>query len=223
MILSDSMIKDYCEKQNMIDPFNPQRINPASYDLTLYGKLIEMTPGGIMDASNTGNAAHRLTSQREITLHHGQSYLLQPGIFILASSVEYIRLPAELAAEVKLKSTTARKGIGHVYSGWVDPGFEGQITFELFSHIPVLLEPGKPIAQIIFQQMAQVPENPYQGRYQHQQGPTPARQIEFPGLDTMVKSPYVDTKGNPMPPITDTFSKLKPNSGPTTLDWSDDL
>lgn len=182
MILNDRLITQYCTEQHMIEPFDPQRVNPASYDLTLSTKIIEITPGGIMDASNTGNATRQLTSQRTITLQYGQTYLLQPGVFILASSSEYVKIPPELAAEVKLKSTTARRGIGHVYSGWIDPGFHGQITFELFSHVPVLLEPGKPIAQIIFSQMAEVPEKPYFGRYQHQVGPTTARQYDTQDL-----------------------------------------
>lgn len=189
MILNDLHIIEFCEQQNMIEPFNPMLVNPASYDLTLWGELIEITPGGIMDASNSGNASHRYTSERKIKLSYGQTYLLQPGVFILASSIETVRIPPTLAAEVKLKSTTARKGIGHVYSGWIDPGFEGQITFELFSHVPVLLEPGKPIAQIIFNEMIQVPMNAYQGRYQHQVGPTPARTFEdqYPIWDNYTK------------------------------------
>lgn len=175
MILNDEHIKHYATVRKMIEPFNPMLVNPASYDLTLHYELIEITPGGIMDPSNTGNAVHKLTSERKIKLSYGQSYLLQPGVFILASSVERVKIPPILAAEVKLKSTTARRGIGHVYSGWIDPGFEGQITFELFSHVPVLLEPGKPIAQIIFNEMIDAPQEPYQGKYQYQEGPTPAR------------------------------------------------
>lgn len=178
MILPDFMIKEYAQ-QGMIEPFEPKYINPASLDLTLYGEIIEITPGGVIDASNSGSASNRLTTQKHIKLQHGQKYLLQPGIFILASSIEVLNLPYNIAANVQLKSTTARSGIGHVYAGWIDPGFSGQITFELFSHVPVLLEPGKPVCQITFLQMAAIPEKPYQGKYQNQQGPTPARQLSF--------------------------------------------
>lgn len=206
MILPDFMIKEYAQ-QGMIEPFEPKYINPASLDLTLYGEIIEITPGGVIDASNSGSASNRLTTQKRIQLQYGQKYLLQPGIFILASSIEVLNLPHNLAANVQLKSTTARSGIGHVYAGWIDPGFSGQITFELFSHVPVLLEPGKPVCQITFLQMAAIPEKPYQGKYQNQQGPTPARQlsfealveepikkVEFPGLEKLFEKEYQQRK-----------------------------
>lgn len=188
-VLSDSQITEYCSN-GMIEPFNPAYVNPASLDLRLHPALIEITAGGVLDASNNGAAASKLTTERTIFLQHGQKYLLQPGVFILASSMEYIKLPSELAAEVKLKSTTARRGIGHVYSGWIDPGFEGNITFELFSHVPVILEAGQLIVQIVFMEMSQVPEKPYQGRYQGQQGPTAAK-IEQPTL------PFMDVNETP--------------------------
>lgn len=174
MVLSDQQIIDYCIGYNMIEPYNTELVNPASYDLTLSYDIIEIHAGGIVDASTP----HNLTTTRKITLQYGQKYLLQPGTFILASSLEYVKIPPELAAEVKLKSSTARAGIGHMFAGWIDPGFEGNITFELFSHVPVWLQPGKPVCQIAFLHMSKVPIKPYSGRYQNQVGPTPAREVK---------------------------------------------
>lgn len=105
---------------------------------------------------------------------------LMPGEFILASTLEHVKIPNDVAVDLKLKSSIGRLGLNHALSGWVDPGFEGDITLELqnISGNRIVLEPNIKIAQIVFMQLAEPTALPYNltGRYCGQVGPTPVRQ-----------------------------------------------
>lgn len=179
MILNDASITKLCE-EGMVSPYRADLVNPASLDLTLSPDIIEISAGGLVAAYDHPG---KKVFERKVHIQLGQEYLLQPGMFVLASSLEYVKLPKDVAAQVSLKSTTARRGIGHVFAGWIDPGFEGNITFELFSHIPTVLTPNKAICQIVFYRMESPPVKPYQGKYQYQLGPTPAKQYILVGGD----------------------------------------
>lgn len=81
------------------------------------------------------------------------AFVLHPGEFTLASTLEFIRLPQDIAARLEGRSSIARLGIAvHATAGFVDPGWEGQLTFELTNvgKLPVKLRPGLRIAQLCF-------------------------------------------------------------------------
>ena len=81
------------------------------------------------------------------------SYDLQPGEFILGSTEEYVTIPRDLVAQVDGKSSLGRLGIAiHITAGFVDPGFNGNVTLEIknVSDKPLLLRWNMPIAQIVF-------------------------------------------------------------------------
>ena len=86
------------------------------------------------------------------------------GQFILASTVETFNIPMMLSAQVSGKSSWGRMGIMvHVTAGFIDPGFSGKITLEIVNmgHAAVALPTGKPIAQITFDELSQLPANRY--------------------------------------------------------------
>lgn len=78
---------------------------------------------------------------------------LHPGEFALATTLEYIKLPANLAGRIEGRSTWGRVGLQiHSTAGFVDPGFEGTLTFELHNmgKLPLPLYPGVRISQMSF-------------------------------------------------------------------------
>lgn len=84
--------------------------------------------------------------------------------FKLSHTVETIRLPKHLCAQVNGKSSLGRLGLlVHATAGFIDPGFEGQITLELknLSSKPLLLAAGQPIAQLVFHRLTSPPQRPY--------------------------------------------------------------
>lgn len=156
MILPDFKLKKW-GLQGGLDPCILSHFNPASVDLTLGKSYID------------------LANEKEYTFSEIGKLLLKPGQAVLATTAEYIKLPPDLAASVYLKSSLARQGLDHALAGWVDPGFQGQLTLELHSHRPIELAPGQRIVQLVLYSMQAEPETAYRGRYQGQRGPTIAR------------------------------------------------
>lgn len=74
----------------------------------------------------------------------GQEFVLHPMTFVLAASLEWIRLPANLAAYVVGKSSWGRCGLIIATATGVHPGFYGCLTLELSNvgEIPVAVKPG---------------------------------------------------------------------------------
>jgi len=98
-----------------------------------------------------------------------EDIMLFKGDFKLASSLEEFNMPNNLLAYVKDKSTWARQGLA-VQNTFIEPGWKGYLTLELTNHsqLPITLRSGMPIAQIIFHQLIEPTEQPYDGKYQNQ-------------------------------------------------------
>jgi dCTP deaminase len=82
-----------------------------------------------------------------------KDYILEPGEFILGSTSEYVTVPCDLVAQVDGKSSIGRLGIDvHKTAGWIDPGFEGNITLEIKNNSDraFILRKGMCFCQIIF-------------------------------------------------------------------------
>jgi dCTP deaminase len=107
-------------------------------------------------------------------------YPLMPGQFILASTVERVKIPVDLAARADGKSSIGRRGVGiHVTAGLLDAGWEGTVTLEMTNHSGYVfwLKPGMKICQLTFEQLTSPAERPYGhpelgSHYQGQSGPT---------------------------------------------------
>ena len=88
---------------------------------------------------------------------------------MLACSLEFIRLPHDLAGKLQGRSSLGRLGLSiHSTAGYIDPGFSGNITFELVneSRVPIPLYSGLRIAQIVFYELKHPSQVPYGGKYQ---------------------------------------------------------
>ncbi len=172
-MLNDKQIKKYCES-GIIEPYKPVNVGPCSIDLTL-GKNIAYYQG------NTAIDPAKHSTYNLKNENMGKSgYVLQPGEFILAETVEKITLPRYLAAKVDGRSSMGRLGIAvHITAGFIDAGFSGTITLEIHNvnSRPVILRPGMIIAQMCFFEIEPC-ERDYSekgGRYQNERGATGSR------------------------------------------------
>lgn len=159
-----------------IDPFFPEQLQPASYDLLLSEMYRRPIDTQIPLDCREIRSGHTILLRA--TVEHG--ILLKPGEFILASTVERIRVPPEAAARVEGKSSLGRIGLAvHITAGFIDPGFQGNVTLEVVNQSPwsIRLWPKQRIAQIAFMPMYGVPEVTYEatGHYQDQAGPVESR------------------------------------------------
>jgi len=85
-----------------------------------------------------------------------EPFILHPNDFVLASTLEYIILPPHITGRLEGRSTWGRTGLQvHSTAGFIDPGFEGSLTYELHNmgKLPLPLYPGIRIGQICFHRM----------------------------------------------------------------------
>lgn len=179
MILSDaSLLQALRSGSLVVDPLFPDAIQPASIDLRLSPQLRRFRPHAYPIADRR-NLPDDLTE--EFTIR--QVYYLQPGEFLLASTVERIELPSDLVGRVEGKSSLGRLGVLiHVTAGYIDPGWRGTVTLEVHNVGPlaVTLRPGDKICQLSLLHMTSPAVRPYGSeglgsRYQNQNGPTGAK------------------------------------------------
>ncbi|WP_339229477.1 dCTP deaminase [Oceanobacillus sp. FSL K6-2867] len=172
MILSGQTIKKIVyDNQMSIKPFKELSIQPASVDLCL-GKEFLI----IDDMSTSYLSIDKPASYREIEVTEKDTITIPPQTFMLGTTLEQIGLPDYLTAFVEGRSSVGRLGIFIQNAGWIDPGFSGQITLELFNanRVPVQLQVGMRICQLVIAQVDQITEG-YSGKYLFQKGATPSR------------------------------------------------
>lgn len=170
MILSDqTLMKMLDEHTLVVTPIEIGQIQPASIDIRIGNtySIVEDSPSGII------NLDDEITYKR-IT---ADKYILLPGQFVLATTMEFVELPDNLTAFVEGRSSLGRMGLFIQNAGWVDPGFKGEITLELFNanRCAIELHAGRRIGQLVFAQLDDNALHPYRGKYQGQRGATGSR------------------------------------------------
>lgn len=92
----------------------------------------------------------------------------------LFETVEKFNLPSNLCAEVSIRSSWARQGF-LVPSTWVDPGFRGNLTIEVFNGGPTrIMQKEERIIHLIFHEVQGATS--YEGKYTNQSGITQAKE-----------------------------------------------
>ena len=165
----------------MVSPFNEDNLQPASYDVHLSPYLVDPfdRARSVVNVSEDGY------------------FVLPPHELWLGETSEWVNIPAGIAAKVEGRSSWGRLGLmTHITAGFVDPGFRGTITLELYNvgkhplRLPVTRQRRdsntmwiEPIAQVGFFRTPNACERPYdvRGHYSGQVGPTPSKLYKFVG------------------------------------------
>lgn len=154
------------ERTLIVEPLKIEQIQPASIDIRIGNTycIVEDSSSGIIDLDDE-------IAYKQIT---AEKYILLPGQFVLATTMEYFELPDNLTAFVEGRSSLGRMGLFIQNAGWVDPGFKGEITLELFNanRCAIELSAGRRVGQLVFAQLDGNALNPYRGKYQGQRGAT---------------------------------------------------
>jgi len=169
VILSDKTIKQLIETGELgVDPYEPRQVEPASIDLRLGDTFL--TP-----KASTGICS--MSEQPEYDEVTAGEFIVPTRGFVLATTLEAVRLPDNITAFVEGRSSVGRLGLFIQNAGWVDPGFEGAITLELYNAnaAPMRIEAGRRICQLVLAWADQPVERPYSGKYQGQRRTTGSR------------------------------------------------
>lgn len=174
MILGDSAIRKYLtgDGESLITgiPFEDILVNPASINLRIGNTFL--SPVRIISPIKLGD---KVEYQR-IEVADDRYFLLLPGEFALATTIECVNVPTDLAAFVQGRSSIGRVGLQVQNAGFVDPGFHGHITLELKNDSvnTIAIWPGYPVAQIVLFKSEGV-ETAYKGKYNGQVEATGSR------------------------------------------------
>lgn len=135
-------------------------LQPASADVHLdhYFKVMTRYPQAIDLSIEQANLF------RDVEVEPGDCFLLRPGQFALGSILQHVSLSDRIAAQLDGRSSVGRIGVPvHCTAGWLDPGFRGHVTLELYNQtqMPVTLWPGMGIGQLIVSMLTTPARAPY--------------------------------------------------------------
>lgn len=178
MVLSDRDIRaEIAAGRIVIDPFIPEAMQPSSVDLHL-DRRFRVFRNSRYPFIDVRADQPELTELVEIG--GDDPFILHPGEFVLGSTFERVGLPNDLVARLEGKSSLGRLGLLiHSTAGYVDPGWDGNLTLELsnVANLPITLYDGMKIGQISFQRLSSPAEVPYGdasigSKYRGQRDPT---------------------------------------------------
>lgn len=181
MVLSDRTIRRHLEAGDIvIEPLAEGAVQPASVDLRL-GYEFRVFRNSSVPYIDVKQEYPDLTEL--IRIDDETPFILHPGEFALAVTLERVRLPNFIVARLEGKSSLGRLGLlVHSTAGYVDPGWDGALTLELsnVANLPITLYARMKVSQISFLMLTEPAENPYGSaaagsKYQHQKGPVPSR------------------------------------------------
>ena len=164
-MLADNDIKMYNNKGYLIEqPLTDIQLQPNSVDLTLGGTWKRLRSNSDAWWHRKNGIKHVIDTKNPIesddgifnTMDDGSKfYMVKPGEFILMASNEILNIPNGIVSLVCGRSSVARLGITTEDAGFIDAGFRGTITFEIYNknEYPVVLYEGMRIAQVYFFQV----------------------------------------------------------------------
>jgi len=166
MVLSDRDIKKYLKSKQIIvkpAPNLAEQLGSNSLDLRLGNsfRIFDHSKIPFIDPV-VKNVSGEIT--REIVIGKKERFIIQPGDFVLGTTMEFIEIPDTLVGSLEGRSSIGRLGvIIHSTAASVECGFRGHITLELanMGKMPVALYPGMRICSISFSELSSPAEVPY--------------------------------------------------------------
>ena len=157
-VLTGKLIKELAETKKLIEPFNKDALQPASYDLAV-GRHVLLGP---LQSEITGRAAN-------LEKEPGKTVKIKSGQFAATLTQEYLRFPLNICARLGIKSKFTRQGLIAFGGLQADPGWSGHLSISLFNVGPedIELKLGERMFSIEFHKLEGETE-PYKGEYQDQ-------------------------------------------------------
>jgi dCTP deaminase len=184
MVLSDRDIKKFLSSKKIIitpAPDLDKQLGSNSIDLRLGNtfRIFEHSKFAFIDPFDKTST---MAVTREITVGDDERFIMQPGDFVLGTTIEYVEIPDDLVGNLEGRSSIGRLGvIIHSTAASVECGYKGKITLELanMGKMPVALYPGMRICSLSFSQLSSPADVPYykkkSAKYVKQKGPLESR------------------------------------------------
>lgn len=185
MVLSDKDIKKALKTGRIKIRPSPDlktQLGSCSLDLRLGDtfRLFNHSKVAYIDPLDPAKNGKNVT--KEVKVKKKESFIMQPGDFVLATTVENVQLADDILARLEGRSSLGRIGIiVHSTAAIFDPGWRGKVVMELgnLGRMPVALYPGMRICSLTFEEVSSKVETPYWkkkgAKYVDQKGPEPSK------------------------------------------------
>ena len=178
-VQSDKWITKMAKDNNMISPFEDKQIrgNSISYGVSSFGYDARVSDEfKIFTNVNTEIVDPKNFKSTSFITKKGKECIIPPNSFVLASTVEYFKIPKDVLVICLGKSTYARCGV-IVNVTPLEPGWEGVVTLELSNttQLPAKIYANEGVCQFIFLKGNEAPRQTYadkKGKYMGQKGVT---------------------------------------------------
>lgn len=165
MILSGKEIQRHMGKDIVIQPFDPKRLNPNSYNLSLHNQLL-VYENRLLDMK-VPNPVKTLTIPES-------GLVLEPDKLYLGRTNEFTQTD-RFVPMLEGRSSVGRLGLFiHVTAGFGDVGFAGYWTLEIFCVQPIRIYPNVEICQIYYHDIHGDYDLYQSGKYQNNTGIQPS-------------------------------------------------
>lgn len=138
----------------LLEPGEQLHPGSASVDLRLGTRFTASRKGLLshVDTAKEGFESEVANVQESYYVGIGEQFVLHPGHFVLGITLEYLRLPPNLAGSVVTRSSWGRHGLIIATAVAIHPKFMGRLTLELrnLAEVPLILYPGRRILQVLF-------------------------------------------------------------------------
>lgn len=180
MVLSDTDLKKALKSGRIKITPRPDiktALGSCSIDLRLGNlfRVFEHSKSAFIDPSKK-DYSNEIT--REIKIKNGEKFVIQPGDFVLAVTLEKVQIPNDLMGRLEGRSSLGRLGlVVHSTASIFDPGWNGNCVLELgnMGRMAVSLTPGMRICAMTFEELKSPAETPYSkkknAKYAFQNGP----------------------------------------------------
>ncbi len=145
ILSKEDILKAVESKELFIEPFNPEKTEPASYDLSV---------GAILAAG-----------EGLLKLNKDEDYTLQPNDWALLRSDETIKIPLNLCATYGISFSTAKRGLIHFGGPQFDPGYNGKLFTAIYNPTlePITIRMGQNLFTMIFHHLSSETTVAYSG------------------------------------------------------------
>ena len=166
MILSDKDIREALKEGKLkIEPAPEEKqIQAAWVDLKLGNefKTFKAASTPFIDTKNSTDG-----HAESVRIEDNEKFIVHPGEFVLGQIKEEVTIPDDMAAYLDGRSSLGRLGlVVHITSGWVDPGFCGNLVLEITNvgKMPIAIYPGMRICKLVLHKLTSTADRPYHAR-----------------------------------------------------------
>lgn len=110
----------------LIEPFNEERIDSASYELSL---------GEEVHISALPDTPHK--DRKTTILKEKEAVVIPPGQFAFLITLEKVSIPESCIAFISMKFGAKAKGLINVSGFHIDPGYKGRLIFAVYNAGPL--------------------------------------------------------------------------------------